>query len=187
MVSLMSLWLPILLSAVFVFIVSSIIHMMLPYHKSDFKKLPKEDEVMDALRGFNIPEGDYFMPNACEKGGMKNKEIQDKFAKGPVAMMTVMKSGSPNMASSLILWFFYSIVVSILAAYVTTIALPPNAHYMVVFRYISSTAFIGYSIALLQNSIWYNRNWGATIKSMFDGLIYALLTAGTFGWLWPKM
>ena len=188
MVTLIDLWLPILLSAVFVFIVSSIINMFLPYHKSDFKKLAQEDAVMDALRPFNIPEGDYFLPNDCEtKGGMNSKEIQEKYAKGPVAMMTVCKSGPPNMASSLILWFFYSILVSILAAYVTTIALAPDAHYMIVFRYISSTAFIGYSLALMQNSIWYKRNWGATLKSMFDGLIYALVTAGTFGWLWPKL
>jgi len=25
-----------------------------------------------------------------------------------------------------------------------------------------------------------------TIKEVVDGLIYGLLTAGTFGWLWPR-
>jgi hypothetical protein len=35
-------------------------------------------------------------------------------------------------------------------------------------------------------SIWYSRAWINTIKSTIDGLIYALLTAGTFGWLWPR-
>lgn len=41
------------------------------------------------------------------------------------------------------------------------------------------------ALALLQNSIWYKRKWSSTLKSMADGLVYALVTAGTFGWLWP--
>ncbi len=38
MVSLMSLWIPILVSAVIVFVLSSIIHMVLPYHRTDLRK-----------------------------------------------------------------------------------------------------------------------------------------------------
>ena len=50
MVPLTSLWLPILLSAVVVFAASSIIHMVLPYHRNDFKKLPDEEGFLAALR-----------------------------------------------------------------------------------------------------------------------------------------
>ena len=64
MVSIVSLWLPILISAVVVFIISSILHMVFTYHNSDFKKIPSEDQVMDDLRKYNIPPGDYMIPNA---------------------------------------------------------------------------------------------------------------------------
>ncbi len=48
-------------------------------------------------------------------------------------------------------------------------------------------AFTGFSLALMQNSIWYKRSWATTFKFMFDGLIYALFTAGIFGGLWPSV
>lgn len=178
------LWLPILLSAVGVFITSSIIHMLLPYHRKDFKQVPSEDEVQNALRPFNIPPGDYFLPNSCESGGMNTPEFKEKMNKGPVAIMTVFPNGPMNMGKSLALWFIYSIIVSFMAAYVSSNGLAPTAHYLDVFRISGCTAFIGYSVALLQNSIWYNRNWFSTFKSMFDGLLYSLVTGGVFGWLW---
>jgi hypothetical protein len=186
MVSVMSLWIPILLSAVFVFVASSVIHMMLPFHRNDLRKLAKEDEVMNALRGFNIPPGDYAVPCAGSMEGMKKPEFIDKMQKGPVALMTIVPSGPPSMGKSLLLWFLYSVLVSFFAAYITGRALPPGAHYLAVFRFAGASAFMGYSLALLQNSIWYKRSWGITLRSMFDGLVYGLLTAGTFGWLWPR-
>ena len=186
MVPVTSLWIPILLSAVIVFVASSIIHMLLSYHRNDLRKLSKEDEVMGVLRGFNIPPGDYAMPYAGSMEGMKKPEFIDKMKKGPVVFMTILPSGPPSMGKSLLLWFLYSVLVSFFAAYVTGRALAPGVRYLAVFRFIGATAFMGYSLALLQNSIWYKRNWGMTLRSMFDGLVYGLLTAGTFGWLWPR-
>ena len=90
------------------------------------------------------------------------------------------------MSKSLTLWFLFIIVVNLFAAYVTGRALDPGADYLTVFRFVGTTAFMGYSLALLQQSIWFRRNWGSTAKSMFDGLVYALLTAGVFGWRWPQ-
>jgi hypothetical protein len=186
MVSTISLWLPILLSAVIVFIVSSIIHMVLPYHRKDFGKVPSEDEVMDALRKFDIPPGEYVIPRAGSPKEMGTPEFIEKTKKGPVAFMTVMPSGPPSMGASLVQWFVYCILVGVVAAYITGRALEPGAHYLGVFRFAGCTAFVGYALALLQNSIWYKRAWSTTLKSVFDGLVYALLTAGTFGWLWPN-
>ena len=185
MVSIVSLWLPILLSAVAVFLISSIIHMVLQYHKNDFVKLPSEEPVMDDLRKANIPPGDYHFPRAKDMKDMNSPEFVEKMKKGPVGFMTIMESGPPNMGKQLFLWFIYSIIVGIFAAYISGNALAPGAHYLAVFRFAGTIAFVGYSLALMQNSIWYKRNWGATLKSMFDGLIYALFTAGIFGWLWP--
>jgi hypothetical protein len=187
MVPVMSLWLPILLSAVAVFIISSIIHMVLGYHANDFKGLISEKQVMDEIRNHNIPPGDYQFPRATSMKEMGSPEFIEKMKQGPVGHMTIMKSGPPNMVKEFILWFIYSIIVGIFAAYVAGRALEPGAHYLSVFRFAGVTAFVGYSLALLQNSIWYKRNWAATIKSMLDGFIYALFTAGIFGWLWPTL
>lgn len=186
MVSVMSLWLPILLGAVFVFILSSIIHMFLNYHRSDVKVLADEDGVMAALRPFNIAPGDYVIPHAGSTEAMKSPEFVEKCTKGPVAFMTVLPNGLFKMGGSLAQWFGYCIVVGVFAGYVASRALAPGAHYLEVFRFVGTVAFVGYGLALVQNSIWYKRNWGATLKSLFDALVYGLVTAGTFGWLWPS-
>jgi hypothetical protein len=184
MVPVLSLWIPILLSAVIVFVVSSLIHMVLPYHRKDFGKVPSEDAVMEALRKFGIAPGEYIIPCAGSPEEMKKPEFVEKTKRGPVAMLTVMPGGF-GMVRSLILWFLYGVVVGIFAAYIAGRALGPGAHYLAVFRFAGCTAFIGYTLALWQQSIWYKRAWSTTLKSTFDGLVYALLTAGTFGWLWP--
>jgi hypothetical protein len=186
MVALTALWAPVLLGGVLVFVVSSIIHMMLPYHRTDFSTLPAEDEVMEALRRFKIPPGDYLVPCAGSPDRMRSTEFQEKMKRGPVAMMTVMESGPPTMGKPLTWWFVYSLVVGLFAGYVASRALGPGAEYLEVFRLTGTVAFVGYSLALWQNAIWYKRSASATAKSTFDGLIYALLTAGTFGWLWPR-
>lgn len=185
MVPVMSLWLPILLSAVLAFVASSITHMVLKYHQTDFRKLPQEDEVMAALRPFAIPPGDYAMPYAGTPNEMKDREFLEKMRQGPVAMITVMKPGGPAMGKSLALWFLYCVVVSVFTAYVTGLAHGPGADYLAVFRVAGTTAFIGYALALWQDSIWHARAVSTTLKMTFDGLIFALLTAGAFGWLWP--
>ena len=185
MVSILSLWLPILLSAVFVFVVSSIIHMVLGYHANDFKKVPSQDAVMDALRPFAIPPGDYFLPRAGSMKEMGTPEYKERAEKGPVVIMTVCPNGVTSMGGPLLLWFLYSILISIFAGYVASHAVSAGGSYLEVFRYVGTVAFAAYSLGLLQNSIWYKRNWGATLRSVFDGLLYALVTAGTFGWLWP--
>ncbi len=185
MVPLVSLWLPIILSAVVVFIISSIIHMLLPWHKGEYPKMPDEDKVMDALRPFNIPPGDYMIPRASSMEEMKSQEYAEKTKKGPVMVVTVLPNGPVTMGKSLTLWFIYAVIVSVFAAYVAGRALTVDATYLQIFRFVGVTAFTGYSLALIQISIWYNRSWTTTIKAMIDGFVYALFTAGVFGWLWP--
>ncbi len=185
MVPLMSLWIPILLSAVIVFIASSILHMFMTYHQSDYGQVPSEDSVREALRGANIAPGDYHIPYAGTAKAMSDPEWIEKANQGPNAMLTVVANGVPAMGKYLTQWFIYCIVIGIFAAYVAGNAVQPGEDYLVVFRYVGSVAFVGYALGLPQNSIWYHKNWGATFKSMFDGLIYSLLTAGVFGWLWP--
>ncbi len=179
------LWFPILLSSVFVFIASSIIHMASPWHKTDYPKMLNEDKVMDALRPLTIPPGDYMIPRPSSRQEMRSPEFIEKMKKGPVMMLTVWPAGPMSMWKNLVMWFLYAVVVGIFAAYVAGRALPAGAAYLQVFRFAGVTAFLAYSLALWQMSIWYHRSWTTTIKITADGLIYALLTAGTFGWLWP--
>jgi hypothetical protein len=186
MVSIPSLWLPILLSSVLVFFASWLVHMFLPYHHSDFGRVPSEDEVQDVLRKFDIPPGDYMIPCGGGPEAMKSPDFQAKIKKGPVVVLTVFGPAAMNMGASLGQWFVYLLFVGALVAYVTGRALPIGSPYLEVFRFAGCTAFIAYSIALWQDSIWYKRKWSTTIKNNFDGLVYGLLTAGIFGWLWPK-
>ncbi len=185
MVSIPTLWLPILLSAVFVFIASSIIHTVLTYHYKDFKKVPDEDKLMDVLRGFNIPPGEYAVPYSGSPKEMNSPEYKEKTKKGPVLLMNVWETGDPALGKSLVQWFIFTVIVGIFAAYVAGRALGPGAEYLAVFRFAGVTAFACYTLASWPESIWFKRSWGRTVKGTIDGLIYALLTAGTFAWLWP--
>ena len=185
MTPLSALWLPILVSAVFVFVASSIIHMGPFWHRGDYPRLPKEDEVMNALRPFSIPPGGYMFPRPGAGADMRSPEFKAKLQQGPVAMVTVFPNGGTSMTRNLSLWFVFCLVVGLFAAYIAGEALPAGAPYLRVFQFAGATAFIGYSLALWEMSIWYQRDWSLTIKSAIDGLIFACLTAGTFGWLWP--
>ena len=186
MTPLTALWLPILVSAAIVFVTSSIIHMASPWHKSDYPKMPREDEAMDALRPLAIPPGDYMVPRVTSRAEMTSPEFAEKLRRGPVMIVTMLPNGSFSMGRNLSLWFVYLLVVGVFAAYVAGRVLPAGAEYMPVFRFVGVTAFLGYAAALWQMWIWYHRSLTITIKATIDGLVYALLTAGTFGWLWPR-
>lgn len=184
--TIMALWLPILLSAFFVFVASSIIHMALGYHNNDFAKLPNEEGVMDALRPFNIPPGEYHMPKPDNMKQMGEPDFVKKMEAGPMAMLTVVPNGAPKMGGQLLQWFVYSVIVGVFAGYIASRAVGPGGDYLQVFRFAGATAFFCYTVAGWQASIWYKRAWSTTFKNTFDGLVYAVLTAGTFGWLWPS-
>lgn len=186
MVALSALWLPILVSAVAVFVVSSIIHMTPLWHKTDYPRFPNEDRVLDALRPIGIPPGDYMMPRPTSTAEMRSPEFKEKLKRGPAVVLTVMAPWSGSMAKPLSLWFVYCLVVSVLAAFIAGSALHPGTPtFSAVLHYAASTAFIGYAVALWQMSIWYQRAWRMTLKATLDGVIYALITGAVFGWMWP--
>jgi hypothetical protein len=185
--SLHALWLPVLLSSVIVFFASALIHMVFQFwHRGDYPKMPQEDRVMELLRPVAIPPGDYMVPGCAGSEEMRTPEFKDKLRKGPVMVVTVMPNGPYGVGKSLALWFLYLLVVTHLAGYVACHALPIGARYTAVFRIVGVTSFLGYSAALWQMSIWLQRSWCTTAKATLDGLLYAALTAGTFGWLWPR-
>jgi hypothetical protein len=181
-----TLWLPVVLSSVFVFIVSAAIHMLPLWHRKDYPKVPEEQRVREALGPLAIPPGEYMVPRASGTREMRSPEFLEKVKNGPVVILTVRPNNMPGMAKNLIQWFVYSLVVGLFAAYVAGRALPPGSVYLHVFRFAGAVSFLAYSLALWQMSIWYARSWKMTIKETIDGLVYALVTAGVFGWLWPR-
>jgi len=185
-VPIMSLWLPILLSAVIVFVASSIIHMALPIHKNDYRKVPDEDRVMDALRSAGVTPGRTYHFPFCTHKEMKSPEMREKFKRGPIGLLTVIPSGAPAMGKYLVKWFLYCVLVSIFVACLTGRTQMPGTQYLEIFRVAGTAGFMGYCLALIQNTVWKGEHPVVTLKHVFDGLIYGLLTAGTFGWLWPK-
>jgi hypothetical protein len=182
-----ALWLPMLVTAVAVFVVSSIIHMTPLWHKTDYPRHPNEDRVLDALRPIGIPPGDYMMPRPAHPAEMRSTTFLEKVKRGPVVMMTVFPPWSGSMASNLSQWFGYCLVVSLFAGYIAGAALAPGtATFGAICRFAGTTAFLGYTAALWQMSIWYRRAWSMTLKATFDGGIYAAVTCAVFAWLWPN-
>jgi hypothetical protein len=186
MVPLASLWLPIVLSAVIVFLASWIVHMFLSHHRSDFAKLPNEDAVLDTLRSLNVATGQYLAPYANTPAQMKQPEYLEKRKRGPALFLTLVTGSDPGMGKALLQWFIYLLVIALFVAYLTRYGLPSGAPYLMVFKYVAIAAFMAYGLGHAHQSIWYRQAWRTTINYFIDGLIYALLTAGVFGWLWPR-
>ena len=185
MISIASLWLPILLSAVGVFIVSSIIHMLLTYHRSNMSQIPNEDNFRSSLGPMDFPPGEYMFPFAGSPKNMETDEYKQKLDEGPVGTMVKLPNGPWPMGKSLVQWFLYSLLVGLFAAYIATRSLSPGADYLAVMQIVGASAFGVYALGLIQNSIWWFRKWSTTVKFIFDGLVYASVTGGVFGWLWP--
>ena len=185
MVPLTALLLPLLLAAVIVFVASSIMHMVLPYHRSDYRQLPDEDKLLPALRAAGLKRGLYMFPY-CTHKDMKSPAIAEKQKQGPVGMLTVFPTGPVNMPKYLVMWFVYCLLIGLFVAYLTGRTVTPGAPYLAVFRVAGTAAFLAYGVGHLVNAIWAGQPWSVTIKHVIDGLIYSLLTAGTFGWLWPR-
>ena len=176
---------PALLAAVLVFIVSSIIHMMTPWHADDFSKLPNEDGVLSALRTFILPPGSYVAPRPSSTKDMASPEFRAKVKLGPSIMLNVMSAGT-GMGQQLVLWFVYTFVIALFSGFISSKAIGIGEKYILVFKYVASIAFAAYTMGMWQFSIWYRRPWIVTLKSTIDGALYACLTAGAFGWLWPR-
>jgi hypothetical protein len=186
MVSLGALWLPIVLSAVLVFVLSSIIHMVLGYHRSDYTRLPNEDAVRAAIRSGNPAPAQYIIPYCMNPKEMASPEMKQKFAEGPIAVLNLKPAGPVSMGPSLVQWFIFALVVSVFVGYVACHALPQDAPYLQVFRIVGAVGFLAYGAGQLPAAIWMGKPWAVAIKEAFDGLLYGLVTAGTFGWLWPR-
>lgn len=181
------LWLPILLAAVFIFIASSIFHMVIPIHKGDHQKMPGEDEILALMRQKGVGPAQYMFPAAESMKEMGTPEMKAKWEQGPIGILRVLPAGGFNMGKNLLLWYLYTVVVGVFAGYAAWHGVGgAGAEYLPVFRMAGTVAFAAYGVASVVDSIWKGQAWGITAKFCFEGVVYALLTAGTFGWLWPE-
>jgi len=185
-VTLTQLWLPILLSAMCVFAASSLIHMVVKWHASDYNALPNEEEVRAAVRKGAPAPGQYVLPHCADMKDMGKPEMAQKYKDGPVGFLVITPSGPPAMGAFLAKWFAFTVLVAIVAAYLTSRTLAPGTHYLQVFRVAGAVSFVAYGFGAIPNAIWMGKPWKVTLKEMADGLLYALVLAGTFGWLWPR-
>jgi hypothetical protein len=186
MIPVVTLWLPILLAAVFAFVASSIVHMALRYHKSDVHGLPDEAAIRAALGAQKLAPGQYMLPYCADMKQMKDPAVVQKYTDGPVAIVTVMPNGVIHLGKFLFRWFLYCLGVSFVVGYLASRTLAPGTPYMHVFRFTSVVAWLGYAAAHVSAGIWQGRPWSTVCKDLFDGAIFALLTGGAFGSMWPK-
>jgi len=183
MVGLTELWLPILLSAVVVFVASSIMHTVLKYHESDYKPLPGESDVLEAMGKRGIGRGNYFFPHPGSHAAKNSPEFIAKCEQGPVGFAFIIANGPVAMGSTLVKWFIYLTAVSFMVAYVARLALVQAPVMSLV---VSTVAFLAYAGSEPITAIWMGRRGSVVLKNMIDGLVYGLLTGGVFGWLWPR-
>ena len=176
-----ALWLPIVVSAVIVWIASALIWTVLPWHKNDYAKTSDEEGVRAALRG--LGPGYYNVPHVKDMKDLKKPEVEQKFADGPLAFITILPNGMPNMGKNMALSFVHNIVVAIVCAYMVSRTLGADAAYLETFRIAGTVAFVSYALGVIPDSVWFGRPWSSSAKICFDGLIYGLLTGGVFGWL----
>jgi hypothetical protein len=181
-----ALWLPTLLSAVAVFILSSIVHMVVPWHKNDYMGFPDEEGVLNALRSHNLGTGEYMAPKPASRADMGSPEFRERVRRGPLVILNVAQGDSVSMGRPLILWFVYVLIVSALAGHIAYAFHDFNIDHRYVFHTVGLTAFLAYAGALWQQTIWFRKPWLTSFKSSFDGLIYAVVTALIFVYFWPQ-
>lgn len=179
--TILTLWQPVLLSAIATFIAGAVIWMAMPWHKTDWSPVEDEERVREALR--STGPGMYSIPHVADHAQLEDPDVKRKLDEGPTAFITVLPTGASQMGGKLLLMFVYNLLVAIACAYIVSRTLSPGADYLSVFRIAGTVAFIAYGIAYLQESIWFGRRWAMTGKNLLDALIYAVLTGGIFGWL----
>lgn len=181
-----SLLLPILIATVLVFVASFILWAVLPHHNWDWKGLPNEDEVRKTMRDGGVQPGQYTIPHVPDKKQMRDAAVQQKFNDGPVGFLYVAPSGFPAMGGKIGTQFVFQLLVTAAVAYIASRVLMPHTEYMRIFKFTAAVSFLAYGAASIPGSIWFARSWKGTFKELIDALVYAGLTAGTFGWLWPE-
>ncbi len=182
-----ALWLPILVSAVAVFIASSLVHMVFKWHNSDYRALPNEDDAAAVLRAGNLSPGMYHMPHCVDMKDLQREDVKARFRAGPIALITVLPNGEPKMGTSLRNWFILNVVVSVIAGAITVQSLGLEVDHGRAGHLAGLIAFLTYGGACVQQSVWMGKPWLSTFKDLLDAFIYGTVVALSFMFLWPGL
>ena len=183
--SISQLWMPVLATAVFIFIASSLIHMVFKWHNADYKKLANEDDVRAAIRVGSPAPGQYILPYCADMKDMQAEAMQKKYVEGPIGIITLRKACPPSMAMPLSLWFLYTIAIAAFAGCLAMQAFAGKANSPAAGHLVGVVSFLAFTGGSVQMGIWMGKPWGSVAKDVLDGLIYATIAALTFMWLWP--
>src|SRR5258706_5270410 len=186
MISLAQLWLPILVAAIAVFAASSVIHMVLKWHNTDHLRLAREDDVRAVIRAGASGPGQYFVPHCTDPKEMQKPEVVQKFKEGPVGLLILRPPATPSMGKSLGCWFLLNVVIALLAGYLACRTLAAGSSFLQLCRIVGTVTFVAYASGSGQQAIWIGKPWTSTGKEVADALIYAVVSAAVFGWLWPR-
>jgi hypothetical protein len=181
-----ALWLPILLSAVVVFILSSLVHMVFKWHAPEYRGFSNEDAVRDAIRAGNPTPGQYVLPYCKDMKELSSEPVMAKYKEGPVGFVVLMQSGPPSMGKSFVTWFLMSIAVAATGAFIATqlFGLDPERARAAA-KLIGAVTFLSYGMGTISESIWMGRPWTSSAKYLLDAALYAVGSASVFFWLWP--
>lgn len=184
MVALMDLWLPILLSAIAVFIAGALAWMALPHHKDDYRKMPTEDAVLASIRTNAVPPGWYMFPYCGGPADLKDPEAKRRHEAGPHGMLTVWP-GAPSMGKNLVLNFLFNIATSVFVGYIASRAVLPGAPFLDVFQIAGTAGILGYAFGGVPHGIWMGRKPRSMAMDFLDGTFYGLVTGAIFAAMWP--
>ena len=180
-VELISLFFPVLLTTVALFISGFLCWAILPNHKPDWQKLPNEDEFLDAIAELNLPRGNFAYPHAMDQQSMESDTYKRAVERGTFGTVQVWGE-APKMGTNLIRQVVYLLVTNSCLAYLSTLALPAGADFMQVFRFVATAALLTFTVAVVPGTIWFkNRLTGYLI----DGVIQAVIVGAIFGSMWP--
>ncbi|MBX3359580.1 MAG: hypothetical protein KF745_14270 [Phycisphaeraceae bacterium] len=181
-----SLWLPILLSAAAVWIVSTILSLPFLHHKNDWVGLPagQEDALLGFLRTSGIRPGNYLFPDFRSREAMESEKVKTALEHGPVGHLSVW-SPPLSMGGKLAGTFVVYLVVSALIAYLASVALPRPAEFARVFQVVATAGVLAYSFAFIPSAIWFGAYRRAIAAGVVDGVVCGLITGAIFAWRWP--
>jgi hypothetical protein len=177
---LLSLALPIILSAVALFFASFLSWMVLKLHKDDWGKLEKEDEFLAAVGKCDIPRGSYMFPCPSSPEEMQSEAFQKRYDAGPRGVITILPK--VHMGLNLGLTALYYLAVSFVLGYLATLALKPGADFLSVFRFVFTAGFLALLAALVPQAIWFRPR---IVGHVIDSVAFAAIAAVLFAALWP--
>lgn len=177
--AILSLWIPVVATALATMILSTLAWTLLPHHKPDMQEHPNADELAEQVRASDVPPGNYYFP------AYGTPKAPGPFIKaGPWGNLKIYPS-APNMGRNIALTFLTLLVVAVFVGYITAQACSPGSDTSRVFQIAMTTAVLCHVFGGALNGIWFGKRLRFFITDAIDGLVYSAATGACFALLWP--